>query len=82
MIQNPVEVSSVVDELLVEWTTLTEDEIAGVAEKEPGDFKAKMEPIRFKCAVGRKFSFPYHLAQTWAVSDTLGKAWPWRANVI
>lgn len=28
----------------------------------------KKKPIKFKDAVGRKFSFPYHLCQTWAVS--------------
>lgn len=26
------------------------------------------KPIRFRDAVGRKFSFPFHVAQTWAVS--------------
>lgn len=67
--QKPVEVSSVVDELLAEWTTLTEDEIAGVAEKRPGSSKPNVGVIKFKDAVGRKFSFPYHLAQTWVVSD-------------
>ena len=70
MIQKPVEVSSVVDELLAEWTTLTEDEIAGVVVKEPNGFKAKVPLIKFDDAVGRKFSFPYHLCETWAVSDS------------
>ncbi|KAI9772249.1 MAG: hypothetical protein M1840_000998 [Geoglossum simile] len=27
----------------------------------------KKKPLRFKDAVGRKFSFPFHLCQTWAV---------------
>ena len=43
------------------------------------------KPIRFKDAVGRKFSFPFHLCKTWAVSTnkhhlliqplTLDRAW-------
>ena len=28
----------------------------------------KKKPIRFKDALGRKFSFPFHLCQTWGVS--------------
>jgi hypothetical protein len=28
----------------------------------------KKKPIKFKDAVGRKFSFPFHLCCTWAVS--------------
>ena len=31
-------------------------------------------PIRFKDAVGRKFSFPFHLCQTWQVC-TNAKLW-------
>lgn len=27
----------------------------------------KVKPIRFKDAIGRKFSFPFHLCQTWDV---------------
>ena len=29
--------------------------------------KEKQKPIKFKDAVGRKFSFPYHLCSTWSV---------------
>ena len=59
-----------VEELLAEWTTLTEDEVAGVGEKRPSGSKGTEVPtIKFKDAVGRRFSFPYHLVQTWAVSD-------------
>ena len=50
---------------------------------------AEKAPIRFKDAVGRKFSFPFHLCQTWTVSrsfnsttrkmirhaDLLGRVW-------
>lgn len=37
---------------------------------QPGilDNESKKKPIRFKDAVGRKFSFPFHLCATWAVS--------------
>ncbi|KFY16993.1 hypothetical protein V492_00958 [Pseudogymnoascus sp. VKM F-4246] len=31
----------------------------------------KKKPIKFKDAVGRKFSFPYHLCQTWAGMEDL-----------
>jgi hypothetical protein len=82
MLEKPVEVSSVVEELLAEWTTLTEDEIAGVGEKGPSGSKPKVPAIKFKDAVGRNFSFPYHLVQTWAVSDSIRKALTVRANVI
>lgn len=30
--------------------------------------KEKKKPIKFKDAVGRKFSFPFHLCNTWIVS--------------
>ncbi|KAL5350032.1 hypothetical protein ACLOAV_005068 [Pseudogymnoascus australis] len=33
----------------------------------------KKKPIKFKDAVGRKFSFPYHLCQTWAGMEDLIK---------
>ena len=36
--------------------------------KGPGD--EKKPPIKFKDAVGRKFSFPWHLCKTWKVSKT------------
>lgn len=35
--------------------------------KKPEEDKKK--PIKFKDAVGRKFSFPFHLCATWAVSE-------------
>jgi hypothetical protein len=79
MVQKPLEASSVVDELLAEWTTLTEAEIAGVVEDEgpsrvkaeAAPVKAEAAPVRFTDAVGRKFSFPYHLFRTWAVSSAM-----------
>jgi len=36
--------------------------------------KKEKAPIKFKDAVGRKFSFPFHLCQTWPVGPT--RAWP------
>lgn len=79
MVQKPLEASSVVDELLAEWTILTEAEIAGVVEDEgpsrvkaeAAPVKAEAAPVRFTDAVGRKFSFPYHLFRTWAVSSAM-----------
>ncbi|KAL9607997.1 MAG: hypothetical protein Q9167_007144 [Letrouitia subvulpina] len=35
----------------------------------------RKKPIRFKDAVGRKFSFPFHLCNTWEVSQTQRNAW-------
>ncbi|CAK7222431.1 hypothetical protein SCUCBS95973_004835 [Sporothrix curviconia] len=35
--------------------------------------KSEKLPIKFKDAVGRKFSFPYHLCQTWAGMEELIK---------
>jgi hypothetical protein len=69
MMQQPVEVPSVVEELLAEWTTLTEDEIAGVGEKGLSGSEAKVPAIKLKDAVGRTYRFPYHLVKTWTVSD-------------
>ncbi len=71
MIQTPVEVPSVVDELLAEWTTLTEDEIAGVVEAGSGRFEPEVPiaMIKVKDAIGRRFYFPYQQCRTWAVSD-------------
>lgn len=37
------------------------------AKAEESSKRKVQAPIRFKDAVGRKFSFPFHLCQTWAV---------------
>ena len=68
MIQKPVEVPSVVDELLAEWTTLSEDEIAGVVLAGPGRVKPDVPIVKFKDALGRIFDFPYQKCRTWSVS--------------
>ncbi|KAL2211990.1 hypothetical protein CC79DRAFT_1364277 [Sarocladium strictum] len=57
-------------------------EAEALKKKIEDETKAKMEadaksgekkPIRFKDAVGRKFSFPFHLCQTWAGMEELIK---------
>lgn len=68
VIAKPVKVSSVVDELLGEWTNLTEEEIAGTVETGASGSKAVVPPVKFKDSVGRKFSFPFHMVQQWHVS--------------
>jgi hypothetical protein len=40
---------------------------AAEAAKPPPAPKEKQKPIKFKDAVGRKFSFPFHLCSTWSV---------------
>lgn len=40
---------------------------AAEAAKPPPPPKEKQKPIKFKDAVGRKFSFPFHLCSTWSV---------------
>ena len=39
------------------------------AKREPSLHDRPKAPVRFKDCVGRKFSFPFHLVQTWAVSQ-------------
>lgn len=57
-----------------------ENELKAKAEKEAKEAAAKapppaekQKPIRFKDAVGRKFSFPFHLCATWAGMEDLIK---------
>ncbi|KAI0876457.1 hypothetical protein GGS24DRAFT_451494 [Hypoxylon argillaceum] len=77
--------SAVVNELLSEWTNLTEDEIAGtvrVAEESkkpnhgPGSADSTNEDVQmisFKCAVGRRYILPSHMTLTWADMQKLIK---------
>ncbi|KAK0738145.1 hypothetical protein B0T18DRAFT_296134, partial [Schizothecium vesticola] len=37
------------------------------------DMKKETKPIRFKDAIGRKFTFPFHLVQTWSGMEELIK---------
>ncbi|KAF4502590.1 hypothetical protein FAGAP_1176 [Fusarium agapanthi] len=67
-----------VDTLLADWTCLSNDEATGTfvckPEKEkvrpssPAPEQSDVTVIRFKDAVGRKFTFPYHLVQKWEAS--------------
>lgn len=51
------------------WKKKTLAEVQAKAEEASRKSKGKdKDPIRFKDAVGRKFSFPFHLCQTWTVS--------------
>jgi hypothetical protein len=43
-------------------------EAKAAAEKAAAAKPKPQKPIKFKDAVGRKFSFPFHLCKTWAVS--------------
>ena len=54
---------------------------AAAAAATPAAPEEKRKPIKFKDAVGRKFSFPFHLCATWVVSpvpqfQSLGKFLP------
>ncbi|KAF5592385.1 hypothetical protein FPCIR_5706 [Fusarium pseudocircinatum] len=67
-----------VERLLADWTCLFKDEITGNIVRKPGTEKVKpsspspaqsdVPGVRFKDAVGRKFTFLYHLVQKWEAS--------------
>lgn len=78
-LQKPSGCKEVVNELLAEWTNLTEDEIQDVQSQKrvkaaapliPTMSEDEEESIHFKDAVGRKFIFPCHKAKTWEVCHT------------
>lgn len=54
-------------ELKAEMAAKAEADAKALAAQAPPP-PEKKAPIKFKDAVGRKFSFPFHLCQTWAVS--------------
>lgn len=54
------------EELKKKWQEEAKQSAEDAAKK-----KADKAPIKFKDAVGRKFSFPFHLCQTWTVSHGL-----------
>ncbi|KAJ4044532.1 hypothetical protein NW761_008557 [Fusarium oxysporum] len=64
-----------VDTLLADWTSLSKEEITGKPVSMPGTEPVKpsvsdnpqkdVPGIHFKDAIGRKFTFPYHVVQTW-----------------
>jgi hypothetical protein len=45
--------------------------IEEMIKKDEGAKRAELSPIRFKDAVGRKFSLPFHLCNTWQVCPRL-----------
>jgi hypothetical protein len=51
------------------WEEKCDETVEKAVEKANKEAEAsKKKPIKFKDAVGRKFSFPFHLCATWAVS--------------
>ncbi|KAI1125084.1 hypothetical protein F5Y10DRAFT_284511 [Nemania abortiva] len=80
--------STVVNELLSEWTTLTEAEIEGIDKTKQREKQQEKKPnhelspdatynevqmVNFKDAVGRKFELPFHLIREWAGMEELIK---------
>ena len=47
------------------------DRIETDRESQAKDAKKAPPPIKFKAAVGRKYSFPFRLVQSWVVSFSL-----------
>jgi hypothetical protein len=88
--QEPPLSTPVVNELLSELTTLTEDEIEGIRKVDSkanrGSHKStewnaadeEVQMIPFKDAVGRKFELPFHLIKEWTVS---GLSWRTTAEI-
>lgn len=50
---------------------------AAAAAAPPPPPKEKDKPIKFKDAIGRRFNFPFHMCNTWTVSDSFQ---PWTRN--
>ncbi|KAI7759001.1 hypothetical protein LZL87_009996 [Fusarium oxysporum] len=76
--------AALIETLLADWTSLSNDEITGNVTPKPetervrpsSPVSAPKDPkdiagIRFKDAIGRKFTFPYHLVQEWEASRIL-----------
>ncbi|KAH6962072.1 hypothetical protein BKA56DRAFT_499202 [Ilyonectria sp. MPI-CAGE-AT-0026] len=78
---NPGAASSLVRELLADWTVLTEKEIESVTddsqgskqkeEKTSNESQEVKEIVYFTDAVGRKFTFPFHRVKEYEVSRNL-----------
>ncbi|EXL74302.1 hypothetical protein FOPG_10591 [Fusarium oxysporum f. sp. conglutinans race 2 54008] len=70
--------AALIETLLADWTCLSKEEITGksihkpeteqVRPGSPGSTQRDVAGIRFKDAVGRKFTFPYHLVKKWEAS--------------
>ncbi|KAF5981882.1 hypothetical protein FCOIX_4021 [Fusarium coicis] len=84
--------ATLVDILLSDWTSLSKEEITGTYIRKPGTEEAKpsspapaqedIAVIRFKDAVGRKFTFPYHLVQKWEGMEDMIKEAFMRVDVL
>ncbi|KAI4148531.1 MAG: hypothetical protein L6R39_002768 [Caloplaca ligustica] len=60
-----------VKEAAMEAAKKAAEEAAAVPPPPPPPPEEKKKPIRFKDAVGRKFSFPFHLCNTWEVGTSV-----------
>ncbi|KAI0412986.1 hypothetical protein F5X98DRAFT_379239 [Xylaria grammica] len=71
--QHPREASTVVNELLSEWTTLTEDEIEGIGivKQHGNNPNHTVQMVDFKDSVGRKYELPFELIREWAGIEKL-----------
>ncbi|KAH6894640.1 hypothetical protein B0T10DRAFT_258214 [Thelonectria olida] len=80
-IYEPGAASSLVKELIADWTLLTEKEIESITSDEQSSKEKEAQVsaeskkddrfIQFKDAVGRKFKFPFHRVKTWEGMKTL-----------
>lgn len=52
------------------------------AKLKPSSNNASHAPLKFKDAVGRKFSFPWHLVKTWKVSHPVSVGAPQSVPII
>ncbi|KAI8628741.1 hypothetical protein F5Y19DRAFT_112493 [Xylariaceae sp. FL1651] len=91
--KRPPAASTVVNELLSEWTTLTEDEIEGISSIEQKAKKSSDKPrssseddevqmVMFEDAIGRKFELPFHLIREWIGIEELIKQMFLHVDVI
>ena len=55
---------------------------AAAAAAPPPPPKEKDKPLKFQDAIGRKFSFPFHLCNTWSVSGFLAGTFAVRPNLL
>ncbi|RBR15705.1 hypothetical protein FVER53590_13369 [Fusarium verticillioides] len=84
--------ANLVDILLSDWTSLSSEEITGTyihkpeteetKPSSPAPAKEDVAVIRFKDAVGRKFTFPYHLVQRWEGMEDMIKEAFMRVDVL
>ncbi|KAI3319687.1 hypothetical protein HD806DRAFT_525351 [Xylariaceae sp. AK1471] len=83
--QEPLSSTLVVNELLSEWTTLTEDEIQGIGGVEPkanhdshkptmsSPADEEVQMVSFKDAIDRKYELPFYLIKKWYGMEELIK---------